>query len=129
MIKKIIISFLSLFIFVWFLSFWYADDTCNWIKLNTNVPFVTDWGKCIERDKAEEAFPKLMWWISKIVITLTLVTWFLMLVAWWVLITMSWAEQSNYWKWKELIIKVIVWILLLWASGVILHMINPNFFT
>ncbi len=107
----------------WWESGW---SDCDWIELNTNVPYV--WN-CIEREESDEAFPRLMWWVSRIVITLTLVVAFLMLVAWWVLITMSWADQSSYWKWKELIIKVIVWILLLWASWVILYMINPNFFS
>jgi hypothetical protein len=31
-------------------------------------------------------------------------------------------------KWKKLVIKVAIWIALLWASWIILHLINPNFF-
>ncbi|MBS8122335.1 hypothetical protein [Candidatus Vampirococcus lugosii] len=99
---------------------------CDGIELNTNVPFIR---KCLEKENADTAFPKLMGGLSKIVITFTLVIAFLMVVAGGVLITMSGADQSNFSKGKELIIKVIVGIVLLGSSGVILYMINPNFFS
>lgn len=118
------------------------DNFCeDWIKLNTNVPFV---GRCIEKvdDEAEEgsdwettktttenAFAKLMWWLSKMVIAIIVVVSFLLLVAWWVMIAMAWANESLKSKWKDLVIRVIVGIVLLWASWIILHIINPNFFT
>jgi intracellular septation protein A len=51
-----------------------------------------------------------------------------MIVAGGLLITASGADQSRYWKWKDMIIKVAIGIALLGLSGVILHMINPNFF-
>lgn len=111
----------------WWWDTWdWWEEECDWIELNTNVPFIR---KCLEKENADTAFPKLMGWLSKIVITFTLVIAFLMVVAGWVLITMSWADQSNFSKWKELIIKVIVWIVLLGSSWVILYMINPNFFS
>jgi hypothetical protein len=74
------------------------------------------------------AFPVLMWWLSKIVVSLILITSFMTLIYAWVLMTTWWYDQSNYSKGIELIEKVIRWIALLWASGVILHLINPNFF-
>jgi len=111
------------------------DDNC--IELNTNVPFIwkkicTDWWSAQQWEwtnvNAETAFPTLMWWLTKIVIWLIIAFSFLMPVAWWIMIASSWADQSLYWKWKDLIMKVIIWIILLWLSGIILHAINPNFF-
>lgn len=128
--KKILIFFVLFFGVFWGFSYAENWDCEDWIRLNTNVPFIGNciWWEDSEVDE-ENAFPILMWWMSKILITLTLVIAFLMLVAGGVLITTSGADQANYSKWKELIIKVLIWIFLLWASWVILHMINPNFFT
>lgn len=120
---------------------WWDDSCKDWIQLNTNVPFV--WN-CIQKvdSEAEEGsdwettktttenvFAKLMWWLSKIVIAIIVVVSFLLLVAWWVMIAMAWANESLKSKWKDLVIRVIVGIVLLWASWIILHIINPNFFT
>lgn len=103
---------------------------CEWVKLNTNVPFIGDWkdGRCIKKDNVSNAFPSVMWGLSKMIISLILVISFIMLIAGWVMISMSWADQNMKSKGKTLIIRVIVWIVLLWASWVILHIINPNFF-
>jgi len=37
-------------------------------------------------------------------------------------------SESNYKKGMERIQKVVVWLILLWASGLILKLINPSFF-
>lgn len=113
-----------------------ASKWCCGIQLNTVVPFI---GDCIEMSNEESsnnttrvtalnAFPKLMWWLSKIIVTAILIFSFVMVVAWWVLITAWWLKQENYKTWIDIITKVIVALALLWASWIILRLINPNFF-
>lgn len=153
--KKLFISFFWVFILFWLVNFSFAQecntkeecqaidkqvsdnsnkwkDDCKPVKLNTNVPFI---GNQIETCEGWDpskttiwtAFPRLMWGVSKLLITLILIVWFLMIVVWWVMITASWVYKDGK-KWKELILKVIVWIILLWMSWIILNVINPNFF-
>lgn len=129
------ITFLLISILLFSFNFAYAEngddewDDCDWISLNTHVPFIWNciwWeGSDVEDD---EIFPFLIWWMTKILVTVVIVVGFFMLVAWWVMITMSWADQSAFSTWKDLIIRVLVGIFLLWASWVILYMLNPNFF-
>lgn len=126
--KKII---LLISLFLWgFNLIWVsvADDWTCWpweIQLNTDVPWV--W-KCIKQDKAWDSFWKLMWAMMKILINMTVAISFIALIAAGVMMSLSWASQSTAWKWKELLKKVILWIVLLWLSWIILHTINPNFF-
>lgn len=108
----------------WNQSQW-ANWWCDWVSLNTDVPYV---GKCLRKSEAGSAFPVLMSWLSKIVITLIMVIGFLMILIWWVLITASGASSKLQWDWKALIMRVVTWIILLWISWMILHAINPNFF-
>ena len=106
---------------------------CCGIELNTNVPFI---GKCIESDAgtwyvgsgetwvtADEAFPVLMSSLTKILVTIILIVSFVLIIIWGIMI----ATGNPSWG-KKMIIKVVVGIALLWASGVILRLINPNFF-
>jgi hypothetical protein len=51
-----------------------------------------------------------------------------MVVVWWVMIISWWIDESNFKKWKDIIYKVIMALALLWASWIILRLINPNFF-
>ncbi len=111
-----------LIVFVFSRNFVYADDDCEWVDLNTYVPFIWD---CLEED---DWFADLIWGLSNILVTGIIVVALVALVVGGVMMTMWWAEQSLYSKWKELLIKVAVGIFLLWASWVILYMINPNFF-
>ena len=137
-IMKRIFYLLSVLVFgaMNLLSFTFAewDDCSDGIKLNTDVPFV---GNCIWKDDTSQstdsttiwnAFPKLMWWLSKIIITFVLIAGFLMILVWWVMITAWWVDQWLVSKWKQLIMKVVIAIALLGLSGMILHIINPNFF-
>jgi len=111
-------------------------DVCCGIELNTNVPFV---GDCIQFQKASTdnnttvtgpttAFPKLMQGLSKLMVTAILVFSFILLIVAWVMMAAWGADEWAYSGGKKLIIKVIVGIALLWASGIILKLINPNFF-
>jgi len=122
---------------LWFAPlFVWAEETakCEWIKLNTNVPFV--WN-CIDvSTKGEDgkttpvnAFPKLMWSMMNLLMTVILVMSLLLIVYAWVLMTMEGSVQVSQTKWLDIIKKVAVWLALLWASWVILKVINPNFFT
>jgi hypothetical protein len=45
-----------------------------------------------------------------------------------VMIASSGANSGGYDQGKKMIRKVIIWLVLLWASGIILALINPNFF-
>lgn len=108
-----------------------AEWVCCWVELNTSIPFI---GKCIESDKAykssdetsvtwETAFPVLMWSMAKILVTVILIVSFVLIVIWGIMISTG----DPAWG-KKMIIKVVVGIALLGASGVILRLINPNFF-
>lgn len=101
---------------------------CCGVKLNTNIPFIWD---CIEmksKDSTSEiteenAFPTLMAWFTKLLMTVILIVCFLVIIVAWVLRT-TWDSK----KWKDMIKWVAIALALLWASGVILRLVNPNFF-
>ena len=104
---------------------------CCGIKLNTSVPFI---GKCIEDVKTNQwsdetsvtwatAFPTLMWSLTKILVTLILITSFVLIIIGGIMIA-----TGNPSGWRKMIMNVVIGIALLGASGVILRLINPNFF-
>ena len=103
---------------------------CCGIKLNTNVPFV---GNCIETKVGAQttqlnAFPRLIGGMMRLLMNIILVMSLLMIVAGGVLMTTGGREKSNYSKGMDMIKKVAYGMALLGASGVILKLINPNFF-
>lgn len=110
-----------------------TDDCAWWIKLNTNMPFV---GNCIHTNENAgawavtpiNAFPKLIGDLMSLLMTIILLMSFIMIIWSWVLMTMSWSDTSKYTKWINLLKRVATWMALLWASWVILKVINPNFF-
>lgn len=106
-------------------------NVCCGISLNTSIPFI---GNCIEDDVANRgpgetsvtwttAFPVLMWSLTKILVTLILIISFVLIIIWGIMI----ATGNPSWG-KKMIMNVVVGIALLWASWVILRLINPNFF-
>ena len=99
---------------------WWWD--CNWIKLNTNFPII--WN-CISTSgtKPTEAFPYMIWALTKIVISLVLVACFILIIYAGIL----WASDKPK-EAKDWLKRVAITILLLWFSWVILKIINPNFF-
>lgn len=116
-----------------------SSKKCCGIKLNTNVPFI---GNCITLQSDSivgenlswttvtpiTAFPVLTAGLSKILLTAILVISFALIVVGGVMMTTGGADSGNYSTGKNLITKVARWLALLWASGVILRLINPNFF-
>jgi len=120
-----------------------CDSTkrCCWILLNTVVPFIWD---CIEMTSQNDvwssdnentstvnqlnAFPFLMMGLSKIVVTVILIFSFLIIIAAWLMMTTWVYSEQNYKKGMERVQKVVVGLILLWASGLILKLINPSFF-
>lgn len=104
-------------------------DVCCGVKLNTDVPFI--WN-CIELGQANwttgkiteaNAFPTLIAWLTKLLMTVILIVCFLVVIVAWVLWT-TWDSKKG----KELIKWVAIALALLGASGVILRLVNPNFF-
>ena len=100
---------------------------CCGVSLNTNVPFI---GDCIESKaddpswiSSDQAFPVLMWSLVKILVTVILILSFVLIIIGGIMI----ATGDAPWG-KKMIIKVVIGIALLGASGVILRLINPNFF-
>lgn len=121
--RKIYLFFLGMIFSFSFFSFWqfvFADE-CDWIKLNTKIPFLWD---CIEANDATSAFPKVIWALTKMVMSIILIVCFICVIIAWIMIS-SW----NVSWWKKLIIRVAWTIWLIWTSGAILRLINPNFFT
>lgn len=120
---------------------WWSPDRCSckalwWISLNTNVPFV--WN-CISLRASSSvdttqvtpttAFPRLLWGLTKIVMTVILIFCFMAIIVGGVMISMWWADEWQATKGKDLIKHVVMALALLGASGVILRVINPSFFS
>jgi hypothetical protein len=76
----------------------------------------------------EEAFPVLMWWLTRILLTVIVLSWFIMILAGWVMIASAWDNEGRARDGKKMIMSVIIAFAILGASGVILRLINPNFF-
>ncbi|MCX6823844.1 MAG: hypothetical protein NT085_01850 [candidate division SR1 bacterium] len=104
---------------------------CCGIQLNTSVPFI---GKCIEDGTSTPspdetgvtgatAFPTLMGSLTKILVTLILITSFVLIIVGGIMIA-----TGNPSGGRKMIMNVVIAIALLGASGVILRLINPNFF-
>ncbi len=94
------------------------------LELNTSFPFI---GRfiCVER---EQVFPQTVSGLTTIVLVLWFTIGVVVLIAWGVLIASSGWNQGRFDKWKDLVFKVLLAIVLLGLAGVLLHMINPNFF-
>ena len=112
--------------FFWMFS-WQVVHACEpgQIELNTDIPWV---GKCIDAKQAPNAFSTVMGALMKILLNATVAIAFLSLIAAGIMYSLSGANQNIAWEWKELLKKVILWIVLIGLSGLILHTINPNFF-
>ncbi len=114
-------------------------EKCNCgVKLNTNIPFI---GPCIVYGETNttndpsgdentivvnplNAFPVLMWWLVKILMTAIILLSFGTLIAAGVMMTVPGQYETG----KNLIWKVVYTIALLGVSGTILYLVNPNFF-
>lgn len=133
-----ILTWLSLIIWFW-LIWWniYAQEDggstpepttteeCNWIKLITDFPII--WN-CIKtkgsKTNPTNAFPYMIWALTKIIMSLILVVCFILIIYSWIL------RASDDPKWAtNMLKKVAIAILLLWFSWAILRLINPNFFS
>lgn len=107
-------------------------EPCKGIKLNTDFPFI--W-RCIGLSSTAEganqtnAFAYMVKAIMKFIITIIMVVSVLMIVAAGVLMTTEGYEKGSYTKGMGMIKTVAQALALLGASGVILKLINPNFFT
>lgn len=117
------------------------DVACCGVKLNTVVPFIWD---CIEMTTSNDpnsasrtwtvavnqlnAFPFLMQWLMKILITVILIFSIIVVIVAWLMMTWSVAQESRFSKWKDLLKNVIISLILLWCSWLILKLINPSFF-
>lgn len=112
------------------------DFKCCGVQLNNVIPFIWD---CIEmnaesnRDNTTNvnsvtAFPILMQWLMKILMSVIMIFSFLMIIVAWLMIV-SWAFGWNWFATGKKIIKnVIISLILLGCSWLILSLINPSFF-
>ena len=102
---------------------------CCGIKLNTNFP---GFWKCIKYESgstnATNVFPSTMSILTKFIMSIILVVCFIMIIIAWVMWAAAGEDSSKTKTAKGIIEKVAITILLLWFSGVILRLINPNFF-
>lgn len=104
----------------WCLYFHDKCVACPWIRLNTDIPFI---GNCILTDSQSEIFPVFIGWLIKFATSLLLLVGFICIIVGGVMVACGKDKEG-----KDLIKKVVYAMALLWASGVILKMINPNFF-
>ena len=112
------------------------DKKCCWIQLNTVVPFIWD---CIEMNTDSSrwdttsvtsvtAFPVLVQWLMKILMSAIMVFSFLMVIVAGLMMT-TWAfSWWSFTKWKTILKNVIISLILLWCSWLILSLVNPSFF-
>ena len=136
--KRKFLEYLLGWIFALLLGFWWliwttvsAEWECNWIKLNTNFPVVwncisfSDWE---EGTNPKNVFPKMIWGLTKVIMSLVLVWCFIWVIVAWIMRAADnpWTRKSWWAKW--LLARIAITMLLLWFSGVILRLINPNFF-
>ncbi len=113
-----------------------SDYKCCGVQLNNTIPFIWD---CIEmnaessRDNTTNvnsvtAFPILMQWLMKILMSVIMIFSFIMIIVAWLLIV----SGAFGWNWfttgKKIIKNVIISLILLWSSWLILSLINPSFF-
>jgi len=128
-LKKSLITLLVVFssVFACLPSFTIANWSEDCIEVPVDIPWLTsNW--CVTHQEAETAFGSVMWWLMKLFINFTVAIAFLSLIAAGVMYSMAGVNQNIAGKWKEMLKKVLIWIVLLWMSGLILHTINPNFF-
>ncbi len=114
--------FAMLFGFWWLYNNVYAE--CKWIKLNTNFPIVWNCIGTSSTVNATNAFPAMVWALTKLIMALILVVCFILVIIAWIQRSADKPKEA-----KELLKKVAITILLLWFSGVILRLVNPNFFS
>ena len=122
--------------YVWAADWWTTKttnncppkDQCKWISLNTCFPII--WN-CIGTSKDSKttvnptnAFPAMVWALTKLIMALILVVCFILTIVAWIQRSADKPKEA-----KELIKKVAITILILWFSGAILRLINPNFFS
>ncbi len=146
-ISKIIIVVMLVISIFWYRidDFAYAQESqtqgfdqekpCSGIKLNTDVPFI---GRCITISKPGEssnwditptsAFPRLMWGLTKIMMTFILSISFLLVIVAGVMMVVWWANKQYYDKGMKLLKIVVTALAVLGVSGIVLRLINPNFF-
>ena len=131
--KNKVLSYILGLIFAVLLGFWAiwwnlveareCWDACDWIKLNTCFPIIWD---CIGDDPDENetnAFPSMLWALTKIIMSLILVVCFILVIVAWIMRAADKPDPA-----KKMLKRVAITILLLWFSGVILKLVNPNFF-
>lgn len=113
-----------------------SNFKCCGIKLNTVVPFIWD---CIEMNTDSSrsdttsvtsvtAFPILMQWLMKILMSAIMIFSFLMVIIAWLMMTAWPFSSGSFSKWKTILKNVIISLILLWCSWLILSLINPSFF-
>lgn len=113
---------------------------CCGVQLNVPLPFI---GDCIEMTTNNStagsrtgsisvnqlnAFPVLVKWITKILVTLIMIFSIIVVIVAWLMMTTSVASEQNYKTWLEYLKKVLISLILLWTSWLILKLINPSFF-
>lgn len=115
-------------------------NTCEGIKLNTNVPFIGDcitirepWKEAPNNPNGTEvtqvsAFPRLMGGLTKIMMTLILSLSFLLVIVAGIMMVVGGANKTYYDKWIKLLKIVITALAVLGTSWIVLRLINPNFF-
>ena len=138
--KNKVLSYLLGWFFAVLLGFWLlwlnsveaANSNCwgscaNGIKLNTCFPIIWD---CIVtgRTNAIQAFPTMIWALTKIAMALILIVCFIAVIVAGIIRAWSGGDWSKVKTAKSILMKVWITVLLLWFSWVILRLINPNFF-
>lgn len=95
--------------------------SCPGIRLNTNIPFI---GNCITADSQSEVFPTFIGGLIKFTTSLLLLVGFICILVGGVLIASDKVTEG-----RNLIMKVARALAAVGASGIILKIINPNFFS
>lgn len=129
-LSRLFVWLIWILLWLWWIPVHAANcgNECNWIKLNTCFPIIWD---CIRAKNtwdaewvgATEAFPTMMWALTKIIVSVILVVCFILIIV----AGVMWSSDNPTWA-KKILKKVAITILLLWFSWLILKLINPTFF-
>lgn len=103
----------------------YCECIRDWgIKLNTDIPFI---GRCITKQgntaDGNSSILGISSALTNIFMTLILTAWFAMVIWWGVEIAMGRTKEG-----KQKIINVVIAFAALGSLGILLRLINPNFF-
>jgi len=115
-------------------NYWGQDAYCHeeyWKITKWACPSGLQWQTTyclpVEDRSARSLIVAYFWLFISILLKAWLLIWIWAIIVWWIMISMSWDDESS--EWKDTLITWIVVAAIIVFAWVILHTINPIFFT